>query len=517
MKRFTKSLAALLTLALLLPLCVAAGDTSNLLDPNDPYTFTMFADWTWLEYDTFEGGIIQDWMREQTGITIDLTRTADPEQLNLMIAGGASDLPDLIAVSNMGKVSRLSDSDFTWPLQELIDLYIPEWQIPEVEKKLNAYFSGDGQYYMLKNEFNTIEELQNARNIAPNFETFHMRQDIYEALGSPPLTNKDDFFALLAMVKEQYPDMAPLTINPRGYQGAIASLVGYDAYMPTDADGNFVFMFSAPGWRDMMLTLNELYRAGYLQAENFAYTSDEQTFQNLYAGRAFMVTHYNGNDEQTFTAKMRGAVPEGRIEQVPLLEGWNLTMPVSGWASMFITKNCSDPERAIKMLYWAKQYENSISLGNGVKGIDWDFDETGSIIALDRRLQSYEDGTTTELYKQMAFPMSADDFIVVNNGYYATATPQTRAIFDEAVRRANWSNALSLSYPLSGTDIRFKYDDLYNMESEYFGRLGTAASEEEFNAIFDELMTEAEKAGLQEVNAYMTQAYIDVCELLGSK
>jgi len=517
MKRITKLLTVLLTLALLLPLCAATGEAVNPLDPNDPYTFTMFADWTWLEYDTYEGGIIQDWMREQTGITIDLTRTADSEQLNLMISGGAGDLPDLIACSSMGKVSRLSDSDLTWPLQELIDKYIPEWQIPEVEKKLNAYFSNDGQYYMLKNEFNTIEELQNAKNIAPNFETFHMRQDIYEALGSPPLANKDDFIALLAMVKEQYPDMVPLTLNPRGYTGAIASLVGFDAYMPTDADGNLVFLVSAPGYKDMMKALNELYRAGYILKENFAYTSDEQTFQNLYAGRAFMVTHYNGNDEQTFQAKIRSAVPEARMEQVPLLEGWNLTISVSGWASMFITKNCSDPERAIKMLYWAKQYENSISLGNGVKGIDWDFDEVGSIIALDRRLQSYEDGTTTELYKQMAFPMSADDFIVVNNGYYATATPQTRAIFDESVKRANWSNALELSYPLSGTDIRIQYNDLGDIEDEYFSKLCIAASDEEFEAIFDEMMAESEKAGLQEVNAYMAQAYADVCELLGSK
>ncbi|MDR3051844.1 MAG: extracellular solute-binding protein [Oscillospiraceae bacterium] len=513
MKRFIRMLAAL-TLAMLLPLCAVAEDAKPLLDPNDPHIFTMFADWTWLEYDTFEGGITQDWMREQTGITIDLTRTADAEQLNLMIASG--DLPDLIACSAIGKVSKLSDSDLCWPFQELIDQYVPEWQIPEVEKKLNAYFSQDGQYYMLKNEFNTVEQLENAKNIAPSFELFHMRQDIYEALGSPPLKNKQDFFALLEMVKQQYPDMVPLTLSLRGYQGAIASLVGYDAYMPKDADGNLVYMFSSPGWRDMMLTLNEMYRAGYIQADNLAFTSDEQTFQNLYAGKAFMVTHYSGNDEQIFTAKLKAAVPEGRIEQVPLPEGWNLTIPVSGWASMFITKNCSDPGRAIKMLYWAKQYENSISLCNGVKGVDWDFDEAGNIIALERRLKAFEDGTATELYKQMAYLMSADNFIVINNGYYATATPQTRAIFDEAVKRARWSNAVDLAAPKSGTDAKFQYDDLTNLDSEYFGRLCTAASEEEFNQVFDELMETANKAGLQEVNAYMTQTYRDVCELLGT-
>lgn len=514
MKRMTKLLAALLTLALLLPLCGAAEE-APLLDPKDPHTFTLFADWSWLEYDSFEGGIIQDWMREQTGITVDLTRAADIEQLNLMIASG--DLPDLIACSLITKVSKLCDPDLTWPIQALIDQYVPQWQIPEVEKKLNAYFSQDGEYYMLKNEFNTIEELENAKNIAPNFETFHMRQDIYEALGSPKLENKADLFALLEMVKQQYPDMVPLVINPRGYRGALASLVGFDVYKPTDAEGNLIHDFSAPGWRDMMLAINELYRAGYIQAENFAFTNDEQTFQSLYAGKAFMVTHYNNNDEQTFTAKMQAAVPGARMEQVPLLAGWNLTIPVSGWASLFITKSCTDPERAIKMLYWAKQYENSISLGNGVKGIDWDFDEIGNVVALGRRLQSYEAGTITEQYKQMAFPLSADDYIVVNNGYYASATPQTRAIYDQAVVRANWSNAVSLAYPKAGTDVKYQYDELINMDTEYFGKLGTAPSEEAFNQIYDELMAAAKQVGIDDVNAYMTQAYKDVCELLGTK
>lgn len=515
MKRFSKVLSLVLALMLLAPAFALAEAAEPILDPNDPYTFSMFADWSWLEYDTFEGGIIQDWMREQTGVTIDLTRASDGEQLNLMISSG--DLPDLIACSSSLKVSKLSDPDLCWPIGELIEKYVPQWQIPEVEQKLNAYFSQDGQYYMLKNEFNTVEELQNAKGIAPSFETFHMRQDIYEALGSPKLETKEDFFALMALVKEKYPDMVPLTLNPRGYQGALASLVGYDAYLPTDENANFVYEFSAPGFRDMMLVINELYRAGYITEENFAYAGDEQTFQNLYAGKAFMVTHYNGNDEQTFTGKMQASVPGARMEQVPLLEGWHLTIPVSGWASLFITKNCSDPERAIKMLYWAKQYENSISLGNGVKGLDWDFDDSGSVIALDRRLKTYEEGTMTEVYKQMAFPLSADNFIVVNNGYYASATPQTRAIFDESVKRANWSNAVNLAYPKSGTDVQYKYDDLNSLGSEYWGKLCTAASEEEFNRLFDEMLEIAKTSGLEEVNAYMTQAYKDVCELLGSK
>ncbi len=509
-----KLVSLLVGMVLLAAPVFAMAEQKPLLDPNDPYTFELFVDWTWLPYDTFEGGICQDFMREQTGVTIDLTKATDGEQLNLMIASG--ELPDLIACSSTSKVSKLSSSDLCWPLQELIDKYVPQWQIPEVEKKLNAYFSTDGQYYMLKNEFNTADEIKKATALGTNFGQFHMRNDIYLALGAPALHTKDDFFALMALVKEKYPDMQPLVFNPREYS-AFAGLVGYDPVRPLDENGNLVVDMSSPGYRAMLKTINELYRAGYISEENFSYNSDEQTFQNFYAGNVFMVTHYAGNDEQAFTAKIRSVIPEAEVVQVPLLEKWTYTIPVSGWASLFITKNCSDPERAIKMLYWAKQKDDSVSLTYGVKGTDWDYDEIGNIVTMDRYQKSSAAGTVDQDYKGMAFPLSADNYITIYNGFYAAATPATRAIYDDVIKRASVSNAISLSYPKAETDVRFKYDDLLSLSEEYFSKLCTAESDESFDALYGEMLSIAQGSGLQEVNDYLAKTYKDVCQLLGAE
>ncbi len=496
----------------LTPVLSMAESADSLFNPADPYTLQLFVDWTWMDYDTFEGGICQDFMREKTGLTIDMIKATDSEQLNLMIASG--ELPDLVVCSSSSKITKLSDSDLCYPLQELIDKYVPQWQVPDVEKKLNAYFSDDGNYYMLKNEFNTAEEIKAATNLGTNFGQFHIRNDIYQALGAPAVKTKDDFFALLKLVKEKYPDMQPLVFNPREYS-AFGSLVGYDTVRPTDENGNLVFNISDPTYRAMLLSMNELYRAGYISKENFSYNSDEQTFQSLYAGKTFMVTHYAGNDEQTFTAKVRAAVPEAEIVQLPLLDNWKYTIPVSGWAALFITRNCSDPERAIKMLYWAKQKDNSVSLTYGYKGIDWDYDETGNIVTLDRYNQSNANGSISVDYKGMAFSLSADNYITIYNGYYAAATPATRAIQDEVIKRASISNAIDLAYPKAGTDLRYAYDDLNNLESEYFSKLCLAESEEAFNALYDEMVAEAEKIGLTAVNEYLSTTYKDVCTMLG--
>ena len=506
-----KTLAMLLALALLLTPLAAFAEGQPLLDPNDPYTLHLFVDWTWMEYDTFEGGRCQDYLREMTGITVEMDKAGDSERLNMLIASG--DLPDMIACSSSSKISRLSDPDLCYPLQELIDLYVPEWEISDVEKNINAYFSTDGNFYMLKNEYNTAEEIKNASNLGINFGQFLVRDDLYEALGRPEVKTKEDFFALMALVRETYPDMQPLVFNPREYS-AFGSLVGYDVTRPTK-EGKLVMSISDPTYRDMLLAINELYREGYISMENFSYNSDEQTFQNLYAGNVFMVTHFAGNDEKAFTARLQANLPEASIEQMPLLDNFKYTMPVSGWAACFITRDCSDPERAIKLLYWAKQQENATSLIYGYPGIDWEYDEIGNIKTLDRYNQSLENGTEVTDYRELAFPLSASNYITIYNGYYAEASERTRAIFDDAVSRTTFSNAIDLAYPKADTDLSYVYDDISSLSSEYFSKLCTADSEETFDALWDEMITEAERIGLAEVDEYLSTTYAEVCELLG--
>lgn len=508
-----KTLAMLLAFALLLtmPFAALAEAAEDLFDASEPKTLTLFVDWTWMEYDTFEGGKCQEYLREMTGITVEMQKASDSEQLNLMIAGG--DLPDMIACSSTSKVTRLSDSDLCYPLQELIDQYVPQWEISEVEKNVNAYFSDDGNFYMLKNEYNTAEEIKAASNLGINFGQFLVRQDLYEELGSPEVKTKEDFFALMALVKETYPDMQPLVFNTREYS-AFGSLVGYDTTRPTN-DGKLVMSISDPTYREMLLTMNELYRAGYITKENFSYTSDEQTFQSLYAGDVFMVTHFAGNDEQAMTAKLQASVPGASMEQLPLLDNFKYTMPVSGWAACFITRNCSDPETAIKLLYWSKQQENATALIYGYPGIDWEYDEIGNITMLEPYNTSSANGTATTDYREMAFPLSASNYITIYNGYYAAASEKTRAIFDDAVSRTTFSNAIDLAYPKADTDLYYVSSDISDLVSEYFAKLCTAESEEEFDTLWDTMMATAEDCGLAELNEYLSTTYAEVCELLG--
>ncbi|MGI6700618.1 MAG: hypothetical protein ACOX6G_09965 [Christensenellales bacterium] len=503
-------------LCLMLALSTVAIAERNPLFANLPelVELDLWVDWNWVGFDTYEGGICQEWMIEQTGVKINMMKAIDGEQLSMMISSGS--LPDLVVCSSSSKVRALSDSELCYPLQELIDKYVPEWEISDTEKAMNAYYSEDGNFYMLKNEYNTAEEIAEASNMALNFGQFHIRNDIYKAIGSPEVKNEEDFFNLLALVRENYPDMIPLIFSPRE-SAAFGSMVGYDPVRPTDEEGNLVMSISDPAYKEMLRVINRLYREGYISKENFSYTSDEQAFQQWYAGNAFMVTFFAGNDEQTFQAKIREIKPEAEVVQLPLLDNWKYTLPVSGWSALFITRSCENPEAAIKTLYWAKQRDNSLALTYGVPGIDWEWDADGNLTMLDRFKEHQEAGDAETFYRELGYMLSATDYISIYLGYYAAATDATRAIFDDAVKRATVSNVISLTYPASNTDMGFLMDDVSSLTREHFSDICTAETEEDFEALFEETFELAKDNGLDEINTYLTETYKELCERMGAQ
>ena len=83
--------------------------------------------------------------------------------------------------------------------------------------------------------------------------------------------------------------------------------------------------------------------------------------------------------------------------------------------------------------------------------------------------------------------------------------------------RSTITNAIDLAYPKANTDLRIAYDDINSLSSEYFSKLCMAENEESFDAIYEEMLAEAEKIGLSDVNSYLTKTYKDVCALLGSE
>lgn len=491
----------------------AAAPESIYPDPTNPVQLSFFADCTWLDYDNLDGIVARE-VERLTGVSFDFTKATDSEQLILLMA--SNDLPDLVMASSNSKLSRLSSQEFCYSYNELIESYAPDWVIPEVEKNLNAYYAEDGNFYMLKNEFNTIEEIQSFDAIGPNFGQLHLRKDIYEDIGSPDVTDRDSFFAMLATVKETHPDMSPVVFNPREYSG-FAQFVGYDPVMPTDENGNFCYAFSDPKYRDYMKLFHDMYKEGFITAENFTLGTDEQVFQGTTTGKTFLLSHYAGNDDQMFTSNVQTTMPEASFIQLPLTDGWKHTIGVSGWAGCFISKNCDNPETAIKFIRWAKEPNNQITTMIGEESVDWEANADGTFTTLERYNTAFSEGKYDSEYKQIGFLVSGTDFIRESIKFYTVATPETKGIFKDAVKKANWSNVINLCYPKADTDESVIYSNLNSLLEEYFAKLGTAASDEAFDAIYSEMMSEADKIGITALDDYLASTYNKLCAQMGTK
>ncbi|MHC1747143.1 MAG: extracellular solute-binding protein [Cellulosilyticaceae bacterium] len=489
----------------------APTKTNPYPDPNKKVNLSFFADCSWLAYDKLEGIIPQE-VERLTGVSFDFTKSTDAEQLPLMIASG--ELPDIIMTGSAARQSELSNSDLCWSYNELIEKYASDWKVPEIEQKINANYSEDGKFYMLKNEFNTVDEIKKSSNIGPNFGQIHVRKDIYEALGSPAIKTKEDFFNLLEKVKTTYKDMIPIVLNTRNTAG-LAQLVGYDPGMPKDKAGNLCWNISDPKYREFMATINEMFRKGYIIEENFTYQDESQMFQHIGSGKAFAVTHFAGNDEQTFSSMVNKSVPDASFIQLPLMDSWNYTLGVSGWAGLFISKDCKDPEAAIKLIRWAKEPKNQLVCMTGVENEDWKLDDQGSLILQPRRVKAIEEGRRESDYNELGFLLSATDYLRESLNFYSAATPETKKIFEDATKRANWSNVIDLCYPKTGSDERVIATNLASLDEEFFAKLGTAKSTEEFNSTYDTFIQEADKIGINTLNEYYNNTYKELSDKLG--
>lgn len=510
-------LTALLSLMLVLAMIVPAGAENLVTWPEQPeeITLTLFADFTWLSYDNLDG-IIPQWIKDQTGITVEMTKATDSNQLVLMVASG--EIPyDLVVTDNDTLFREMSDTSMCYPYDELIAQYVPNWEVPVVEQRLNGQYAQDGHYYMLKNNFDTIEKLRTTAGYAVNTDGFYFRRDIFDTLGIEKVpTDFDGVMNMLGAVNEKYPSMTPMVFLARNY-GAFASFAGLDTAFPTDENGNLVHKLSDPHMKDFYASINKMYRAGYISAENFAFNSDEQMFQYMTDGTGFMFAGF-GLDEPSFDRFAKSNNPDASIQMMPLMDNYAHTFNVSGWAGCYITKTCKNPEAAIKLIGWIKDGDNTYSARAGVKDVDWTWDENGKFILLDRYKETAAATDVDVAYNTgVCFLLNASGFIVENAVTYTNASENVRAICDDAVARSSFSNLVGLASPESNSDEAIIKGNLNDLEIEYFPIVCMSATEEEFEANYAKLMAEAEKIGIAQYNTWLSAKYAELCESFGGK
>ena len=356
----------------------AEEETEKAEMPVDVVTLDLYVDFPWYPVDSWEG-IIPEELTKNGGVYFDVTRSADDSQLGLMIASG--DLPDVIFTSN--EIDRLCDSDLCYGFDELIEQYGIDWQPSKdrigIARSHNAK-EGDEHYYTIIGNYSTEQEWKEAEGVVPNISCLYYRKDIWEELGKPSMGSLEEIADVCRMVKEKYPDMIPVSAgNPSWRLAPFRDWLGASNDFCYTEDGSVVYRDLLPGYYDFLKYVNGLYRDGLIVEENLAITNEGDALQQIYSGKCF-IYEWNARPNQLdqINTETKKIIPDAEWASIPIPDdACEIIRAGTGWAGVFISRNCKDPEAAIKMISYMSTEEGRRLAKWGREGIDYVLDEKG--------------------------------------------------------------------------------------------------------------------------------------------
>jgi len=483
-------------------------------------------------------------VKELTGITLDVISTANianlSTELNTMIASNS--LPDIVPQQFTEHAKILLDNDVLIPLDDLVaergqEITNKKWGQfgVEVSKKFLSNDTGKLYFIMMYNGINY--------NAALPATGPYIRWDIYKKIGSPKVKNMDGLLDVLKQMQDAY----PTTENGKKVYAISGFLAdgGWNTFSLTAAEsfvgfrkldaygllGSTVYnpseMFNAmenvnsPTF-ELFRFYNKAYRMGILDPEAVTMKFDQwyekvTAGQVLYSPLGLGSIAIDGDSNKTLLPV--------KFEQ---FENDSFTCQyINAGYGYGITKQCKYPERAMDLLNFCWSYDGAYLLANGVEGESWT--EIDGVKRLTpEEVARRDDGSSSgSPYSTFIGPLmdertntpitltNTDDFYKTYrlNGilkdycdFYKVDSPLQ--VFT-AAKYNTWKNyeAGLKAYDDELTEINNTIQDyaLTNLP-----RLVVAESEEEFNALCEEIIETINKLGAQKLIYYRKPTYTEI-------
>ncbi len=361
------------------------------MDPNEPgwksdtspITFDWYLNFSWFPN---KWGVdpTSKYVTEKTGVDINFIVPAgnENEKLNTMIASGT--LPDFITLGwyEPGVKSMIA-GDLVLPLNELAEEYDPYFFKVTDPDKLNWYKQEDGNTYGYPNASSSPKDAEKYGDLFSSNQTFVVRKDMYEAIGSPDMRTQEGFLNALKLAKEKYPEVNGQPIIPLGLHeftengnDSLEQYIQNYLAVPKEKDGLLYDRTTDPVYISWLKTLRQANQDGLLAKDIFI-DKRPQMEEKIAQGRYFAMLY-----QRTDFAAQQGAIyakdPNSIYIAVdgpanPNLDPPTLNGPaISGWTVTLISKNVKDKARAIKFLSYLISEEGNKDLYLGEKGFSYD-------------------------------------------------------------------------------------------------------------------------------------------------
>jgi putative aldouronate transport system substrate-binding protein len=494
-----KGLSLLLALTLLFTLGMTTFSTSALAD--DPVTLTMFVDEPWWPYSDWSGDMCK-WMTEQTGVTFDVSVAADTTELDLKVASG--NLPDIIVSSDF---NLLSNADLCYDWGGLIDKYNLDTTVHPAYQFVNQ--AADGKFYTIMVGWSADYEYKQYPDVNPEGVCATARTDILNAvldkLGISSISSIGDMEAAMEECKVLYPDVTPYIFGSEwGNDRYMDALFGCAVNGFVDNGGKAQLWINQPQRKDMLLKLNEWFRKGYLLEENYSWTNVNTQYEWGYSGNAFILASLsNASASMDVGSKSAGAdytwTPLDQIKT----DNASIWTTATGWRGMFITRDCKDPEAAIKAAMFLTNKNTAYTMLWGFEGTDWEWnaDKTMAIFNYDT-----SDRTLANA-RQRYWGWLGHDGISNNMAYASVEKTRKSLAWVGSITKRNPVLGLVMNAMDTGSDEYLIYQNLIQLEKDYVVKIVCAASAEEASAKYDEMMGLVDQLGAQKVEDWANTIY----------
>lgn len=495
-----------------------SADEPGWKSDTSPITFDWYLNFAWFPN---KWGVdpTSQYITKKTGVDINFIVPAgnENEKLNTLIASGK--LPDFITLGwYEDAVKKMIEGNLVLPLNKLAEEYDPYFFKVSDPDKLGWYTQADGNVYGYPNASSSPKDYEKYGDTYVSNQTFVVRKDIYEAIGSPDMRTPEGFVAALKAAKEKFPAIDGQPIIPLGLHEFTAT--GNDSLeqyiqnflaIPREKDGKLYNRETDPEYIRWMKTLRQANQDGLLSKDIFI-DKRPQMEEKIAQGRYFAMLYQRtdfaaqlGTLYQQDPNKIYIAVdgPANTNLDAPTLNG----PAISGWTVTLISKDVKDKARAIKFLSYLNSEEGNKDLYLGEKGVSYD--------TIDGK-----DQFKPEVFDLMNKDRSAFDkqygssftfWMLMNTNITAQWTPTAVEPFKQL---EDWTRGKTKSIsefdqidPLASSPEGVILSKIKDLRSKTLPKLLMAPSDAEFDSIWTDYIKKQEDLGLAKVQAFQQTKY----------
>lgn len=495
-----------------------------MLHADDPVTLDWYVNYSWFG-GQWGKNLVSQKITEETGVTVNFVTPSGTEEdkLNALIASDS--LPDIITIGWWEhQLNDIIENNMAYPLNELADEYdMYFWQVTDSDV-VNWYTQEDGNIYCYPNSSYTPKDLEKHSDIGSN-ETFLVRKDIYEAIGSPDMTTPEGFASAVRQAAQMFPEVDGEPLIPIGaHEFTNLGNVSFDTYLmdflavPYEKDNQMYDRYTDPEYITWLKMFRELAQEGCLKDDIFV-DQRNQTEEKMAEGRYFCMIYrctdmlaqqkqlYENDPDSIYIAVDGPKNSAGDDHQL-------YTSGINGWTVTLISKNCEYPDRAVQFLDYLMSEHGQKMTYLGVEGETYDMvdgtpvlkEEVKSVLDTDRTKYDELYGADN-MYWMLQNNAMQSEWKVQQEDYISQLEEWT---YPYICYKGAYETVLKINSREANED-----EKITKLWSETLPQLLLAESDQQFDEILDEFIKERDKDGFEDVNRAKTEYMLEAKEKLG--